>query len=82
MSRRERTESSFSANNPELLLPLCLEVSGLLPAGADGCSLLVRNLSRSVTIDDLRYVAEKYGRLRDVYIPKDYYSGWASFGSF
>ncbi|CAL8469299.1 g8840 [Coccomyxa elongata] len=42
---------------------------------ADGCSLLVRNLSRSVTIDDLRYVAEKYGRLRDVYIPKDYYSG-------
>lgn len=46
-----------------------------LPAGADGCSLLVRNLSRSVTLDDLRYVAEKYGRLRDVYIPKDYYSG-------
>ncbi|EIE21181.1 RNA-binding domain-containing protein [Coccomyxa subellipsoidea C-169] len=42
---------------------------------ADGCSLLVRNLSRSVTLDDLRYVAEKYGRLRDVYIPKDYYSG-------
>lgn len=47
-------------------------------AGASGCSLLVRNLSRSVRIEDLRYTAEKYGRLRDVYIPKDYYTGCVS----
>ena len=27
--------------------------------------------------DELRYAAEKYGRVRDVYIPKDYYTGYA-----
>eukprot|EP00195_Chlamydomonas_chlamydogama_P017281 CAMPEP_0202901572 /NCGR_PEP_ID=MMETSP1392-20130828/14333_1 /ASSEMBLY_ACC=CAM_ASM_000868 /TAXON_ID=225041 /ORGANISM="Chlamydomonas chlamydogama, Strain SAG 11-48b" /LENGTH=109 /DNA_ID=CAMNT_0049588155 /DNA_START=151 /DNA_END=476 /DNA_ORIENTATION=- len=39
------------------------------------CSLLLRNLPRSVTADDVRYHTEKYGPLRDVYIPRDYYTG-------
>eukprot|EP00884_Botryococcus_braunii_P020718 jgi/Botrbrau1/732/Bobra.160_2s0055.1 len=40
-----------------------------------GTSLLVRNLSKNARIEDLRYAAEKYGRVRDVYIPRDYYTG-------
>lgn len=26
--------------------------------------------------EELRYTAEKYGRVRDVYVPKDYYTGY------
>ncbi|KAK9844347.1 hypothetical protein WJX74_001112 [Apatococcus lobatus] len=39
------------------------------------CSLLIRNLPKSVRSEDLRYTAEKYGDVRDVYIPRDYYTG-------
>ncbi|KAK9811853.1 hypothetical protein WJX72_011201 [[Myrmecia] bisecta] len=42
---------------------------------ASRCSLLCRNLGKEIRADDLRYAAEKYGRVRDVYIPRDYYSG-------
>lgn len=27
------------------------------------------------SMDDIRYAAEKYGRVKDVYMPKDFYSG-------
>ncbi len=40
------------------------------------CSLLIRNLPKSIRSEDLRYTAEKYGPVRDVYIPRDYYTGW------
>ncbi|CAK0784224.1 hypothetical protein CVIRNUC_007428 [Coccomyxa viridis] len=39
---------------------------------ATGCSLIIRNLSRTTRMDELRHMAEKYGRVRDVYIPVDY----------
>eukprot|EP00638_Chattonella_subsalsa_P017633 CAMPEP_0117831034 /NCGR_PEP_ID=MMETSP0949-20121206/8858_1 /TAXON_ID=44440 /ORGANISM="Chattonella subsalsa, Strain CCMP2191" /LENGTH=126 /DNA_ID=CAMNT_0005672173 /DNA_START=32 /DNA_END=408 /DNA_ORIENTATION=- len=40
----------------------------------EGCSLLVRNLSYRTRNEDLRYVFGKFGDLRDVYIPRDYYT--------
>ncbi|GAX72880.1 hypothetical protein CEUSTIGMA_g335.t1 [Chlamydomonas eustigma] len=37
-------------------------------------SLIIRNLSRDITAEDIRHMADKYGPLRDVYIPRDYYT--------
>lgn len=39
------------------------------------CSLLIRNLHRKTRDSDLRYFFEKYGPVRDVYLPRDYYTG-------
>jgi len=41
---------------------------------AETTSLLVRNISYRVRADELRRVFSKYGELRDVYIPEDYYT--------
>ncbi|CAM6025106.1 unnamed protein product [Sphagnum balticum] len=38
-------------------------------------SLLVRNISRASRPDDLRIPFERYGPVKDVYLPKDYHSG-------
>lgn len=66
---------------------MSMEGNGQLPhvVGGHGfawhaaCSIkcLMRSLlSSSVCrVEDLRYAAEKYGRVRDVYIPRDYYTG-------
>ncbi|GLD95117.1 hypothetical protein PINS_up003742 [Pythium insidiosum] len=39
-----------------------------------GISLLVRNVSRRLRPEDIRKEFEKFGEVRDVYIPKDYYT--------
>ncbi|KAG6975053.1 hypothetical protein JG687_00000033, partial [Phytophthora cactorum] len=39
-----------------------------------GISLLVRNISRRLRPEDIRKEFERYGEVRDVYIPKDYYT--------
>ncbi|CAM9255475.1 unnamed protein product, partial [Heterosigma akashiwo] len=41
---------------------------------SEGSSILVRNLSYRTRSDDLKYVFGKFGELRDVYIPLDYYT--------
>lgn len=38
-------------------------------------SLLVRNLPRDCRPEDLRRPFEQFGRLKDVYLPRDYYTG-------
>nr|AGE46175.1 arginine/serine-rich splicing factor SCL33 transcript III [Physcomitrium patens] len=38
-------------------------------------SLLVRNIPRDCTADDLRIPFERYGVVKDVYLPRDYYTG-------
>lgn len=38
-------------------------------------SLLVRNLPKSCRAEDLRAPFKRFGPLRDVYLPKDYYTG-------
>ncbi|KAJ8770121.1 hypothetical protein K2173_011216 [Erythroxylum novogranatense] len=38
-------------------------------------SLLVRNLRRDCRPEDLRRLFEQFGALKDVYLPKDYYTG-------
>jgi len=40
-------------------------------------SLLVRNIPLDCRPEELREPFERFGPVRDVYIPKDYYSGWA-----
>ncbi|KAG8459232.1 hypothetical protein KFE25_005743 [Diacronema lutheri] len=40
-------------------------------------SLLVRNLNRKTTSEDIKKFFEQYGTIKDVYLPKDYYSGEA-----
>ncbi|KAF6255155.1 hypothetical protein COO60DRAFT_1627634 [Scenedesmus sp. NREL 46B-D3] len=40
-------------------------------------SIMVRNLPKSISPDDLKYYAEKYGPVKDVYLPKDFYTGEA-----
>nr|AGE46135.1 arginine/serine-rich splicing factor SCL25A transcript III [Sorghum bicolor] len=37
-------------------------------------SLLVRNLRRDCRPDDLRRPFGKFGRVKDIYLPKDYYT--------
>ncbi|KIZ07828.1 hypothetical protein MNEG_0118 [Monoraphidium neglectum] len=39
-----------------------------------GTSMMVRNLSRTTRPEDLRYACEKYGRVRDIYLPRDFYT--------
>lgn len=39
-----------------------------------GTSMMVRNLARQTRPEDLRYACEKYGRVRDIYLPRDYYT--------
>ncbi|KAJ7537119.1 hypothetical protein O6H91_12G098200 [Diphasiastrum complanatum] len=39
------------------------------------CGLLVRNIPRDSRPEDLRIPFEKFGPVKDVYLPKDYYSG-------
>ncbi|CAI5705005.1 unnamed protein product [Peronospora effusa] len=39
-----------------------------------GISLLVRNISRRLRPEDIRKEFESYGEVRDVYIPKDFYT--------
>jgi len=39
------------------------------------CSLLVRNIPMSTRAEDLRVPFERFGPVRDVYLPKDYYTG-------
>lgn len=39
-----------------------------------GTSLLIRNLAKSARAEDVRYAASKYGEVRDVYLPMDYYT--------
>ena len=41
----------------------------------EGFSLLVRNLPYSVLADELREDFSRYGQVRDVHLPKDFYSG-------
>eukprot|EP00250_Pteridium_aquilinum_P008004 c17598_g1_i2 orf=334-1350(-) len=38
-------------------------------------SLLVRNLPKSCRAEDLRAPFKRFGQLRDVYLPRDYYTG-------
>jgi len=42
--------------------------------GPPGISLLVRNIGNDVTTDDIRSAFSRIGRIRDVYIPKDYHT--------
>eukprot|EP00250_Pteridium_aquilinum_P008006 c17598_g1_i4 orf=67-396(-) len=39
-------------------------------------SLLVRNLPKSCRAEDLRAPFKRFGQLRDVYLPRDYYTGY------
>nr|AGE46177.1 arginine/serine-rich splicing factor SCL42 transcript II [Physcomitrium patens] len=38
-------------------------------------SLLVRNIPRDCSAEDLRIPFERYGVVKDVYLPRDYYTG-------
>eukprot|EP00227_Mantoniella_beaufortii_P008040 CAMPEP_0197582052 /NCGR_PEP_ID=MMETSP1326-20131121/5379_1 /TAXON_ID=1155430 /ORGANISM="Genus nov. species nov., Strain RCC2288" /LENGTH=171 /DNA_ID=CAMNT_0043146063 /DNA_START=110 /DNA_END=621 /DNA_ORIENTATION=+ len=40
----------------------------------DGVSLLIRNLPRDATADDVMNAFSKFGTVSDCYIPKDYYT--------
>ena len=42
--------------------------------GAPNASIFIKNLPYEVREDDLKDVFTKFGRLRDVYIPLDYYT--------
>ncbi|KAL4421443.1 hypothetical protein ABPG75_010734 [Micractinium tetrahymenae] len=42
---------------------------------AQRCSVLVRNLPLDTRAEEVRAKFERYGAIRDVYLPKDYYSG-------
>ncbi|MEW5307388.1 MAG: hypothetical protein WDW36_009791 [Sanguina aurantia] len=43
-------------------------------SGGDRVSLLVRNLPMDMRIEELRAKFEKYGEVRDIYMPRDYYT--------
>lgn len=38
-------------------------------------SLLVRNLNKKTSSEEIKKFFEQYGTIKDVYLPKDYYSG-------
>ena len=37
---------------------------------------MVRNLDRNIMPADLREAAERYGKVVDIYLPRDRYNGW------
>lgn len=39
------------------------------------CGLLVRNIPKDSRAEEVRAPFERFGRIRDVYLPKDYYTG-------
>ncbi|CAM9223916.1 unnamed protein product, partial [Heterosigma akashiwo] len=43
--------------------------------GEPSKSVLVRNLSYRSRPEDIRYAFEKFGDVRDVYMPRDYQTG-------
>jgi len=39
-------------------------------------SLLIRNLSRDIRPEELRHAFERHGAVRDIYLPRDYHTGF------
>eukprot|EP01137_Pigoraptor_chileana_P009569 Opistho-2@58061 len=39
------------------------------------CSVYVKNLSEKTKSEDLHSIFDEFGKIKDVYLPKDYYSG-------
>ena len=67
----ERTGGGDSRGGEEIRRSHSRERSEL---DVDGCSLLVRNLRFETSPGRVRHHFEKYGPVRDVYLPLDYYS--------
>jgi RNA recognition motif-containing protein len=44
-------------------------------------TIIARNLPRDITMDELRFIFEKYGVVRDIYIPKNQDTQSAYFGT-
>ncbi len=44
-------------------------------------TIITRNLPRDITMDELRFIFEKYGVVRDIYIPKNQDKQSAYFGT-
>lgn len=44
-------------------------------------TIIARNLPRDITMDELRFIFEKYGVVRDIYIPKNQDKQSAYFGT-
>ena len=40
--------------------------------GGGGTSLLIRNIADRTNVDDIRYAFERYGGIKDIYIPMDF----------
>jgi hypothetical protein len=54
----------------------------VVPAFAPGIkTIITRNLPRDITVEQLRCVFEKYGPVRDVYIPRNMDKGSPYFGT-
>ncbi|PNH01045.1 Serine/arginine-rich splicing factor 12 [Tetrabaena socialis] len=70
MSGRERERSGSARGRDETR-----DDYGPASAGVKNkVSVLVRNIPLTYTAEDLRAKFETYGELRDVYIPRDYYT--------
>lgn len=70
-------EKKLSEPEPEIIIPEPQEVPAkqeaiVVPAFTPGIkTLMARNLPRDITVEQLRAVFEKYGPLKDVYIPRN-----------
>lgn len=83
-------EMVMSEPEPEIIAPLEEVVVvkqeapsvRIVPAFTPGIkTLMVRNLPRDITVEQLRYIFEKYGPLKDVYIPRNMDKNSIYFGT-
>lgn len=69
--------SKDGSNEDAWNLELCSELGGRYSSAPT--SLLVRNIARDSRPEDVRIPFERFGPVKDVYLPKDYYSGYVCF---
>ena len=71
---------SFSSEKPTVSAPAVLEREvPAFPAGRR--TLMAKNLPRDIAVQELRSVFEKYGAIRDIYIPKNMDKSSPYFGT-
>ena len=63
-------EMATNAEDVVATMPIELRASTLVFNPNNVKTIIARNLPRDITMDELRFIFEKYGVVRDIYIPK------------
>lgn len=66
----------------EPFIPVASKPKRVVPSFTPGIkTIITRNLPRDITVEQLRFVFEKYGPIKDIYIPKNMDKSSPHFGT-